>query len=77
MWSSKLKIVFFIYLFIYLVAFIFLFSREKLGLSQDDEVSIEEVRLRHQKEAEIKRELKKRNELLEQENFDLKSDVSL
>ncbi|KAK0157068.1 hypothetical protein PV327_011425, partial [Microctonus hyperodae] len=50
---------------------------EKLGLSEDDEVSIEEVRLRYEKESETKRELIKRNELLEQENFDLKSDIRI
>ncbi|XP_063976076.1 centrosomal protein Cep290 [Diachasmimorpha longicaudata] len=49
--------------------------RQKLGLPEDEEVSIEGVTSRHQQEAEIKNQLMQKNSGLEQENVDLKADI--
>lgn len=52
------------------------FCREKLGMSDDEKICVEAVESRYQEEALVKNELLKRAEMLEQENLDLKSDVS-
>ncbi|XP_015122531.1 centrosomal protein cep290 [Diachasma alloeum] len=49
--------------------------RQKLGLPDDEEISIEGVTLRHQQEVEIKNQLVQKNSALEQENVDLKADI--
>ncbi|XP_011300810.1 centrosomal protein of 290 kDa isoform X2 [Fopius arisanus] len=49
--------------------------RKKLGLPEEEEVSIEGVTLRHQQEATMKNQLMQKNSALEQENVDLKADI--
>ncbi|CAG5073805.1 Similar to cep290: Centrosomal protein cep290 (Drosophila melanogaster) [Cotesia congregata] len=49
--------------------------REKLGMSDDEEICVEAVESRYQEEARVKNELLKHAEMLEQENLDFKSDI--
>ncbi|XP_043268988.1 centrosomal protein of 290 kDa [Venturia canescens] len=49
--------------------------REKLGMPEDEEISIDGIALKSQEDARVRNELIKKNEVLEQQNLEMKSDI--